>query len=134
MKLQNFRDVPSKVVDMQGAHDCQVRWLVSEADGAPNFAMRQFELAPGGHTPKHSHPYEHEIYVLEGRGIVLDGDERRPLVAGDVVFVEPDDVHQFLNTGTSTLKMLCLIPNSAKDLPVTLAPECGIEATTRSKA
>ena len=81
--------------------------------------MRQFELEPGGHTPKHFHPYEHEIYVLEGQGTVVDGDRQRPLVAGDVVFVQPNDVHQFRNTGQGLLKMICLIPNSAAGKPVT---------------
>ena len=132
MKLQHYSDVPSQAVEMEGASDVVVRWLVSEGDGAPNFAMRQFELAPGGHTPKHSHPYEHEIYVLEGEGVVLDGDQQRPLTPGDVVFVEPNDVHQFQNTGRSVLKMLCLIPNSAKNMPVTMAPECGVEPAKTS--
>ncbi|MEX0937088.1 MAG: cupin domain-containing protein [Pirellulales bacterium] len=125
MKVQNSQDVPSKPVEMEGASDCTVRWLLSESDGAPTFAMRQFELSPGGHTPRHSHPYEHEVYVLEGSGVVTEGDSEHPLKAGDVVLVSPDDVHQFRNTGPTPLKMLCLIPNSAANLPVTLAPECG---------
>ena len=28
---------------MQGASGCTVRWLVSDEDGAPNFAMREFK-------------------------------------------------------------------------------------------
>ena len=32
--------------------------------------MRQFELAPGGHTPRHTHAHEHEVFVLEGAGVV----------------------------------------------------------------
>ena len=64
---------------MPGAQGCSIRWLVGEAEGAPNFAMRQFEVAVGGHTPKHSHPYEHEVFVLEGRGVVLEGDIEHPL-------------------------------------------------------
>ncbi len=76
MKVQPHEDVPSAAVDMPGAHLCRVRWLIGQPDGAPNFAMRQFEVAPGGYTPKHSHPYEHEVFVLEGSGVVLEGDGR----------------------------------------------------------
>ena len=61
--------------------------------------MRQFEVAPGGYTPKHSHPYEHEVFVLEGNGVVLEGDREHTLKPGDVVFVVPGEVHQFRNTG-----------------------------------
>jgi quercetin dioxygenase-like cupin family protein len=134
MHVNHYERTPSKPVDMPGAHGCTVRWLVGEAQGAPNFAMRQFEVAPGGYTPHHSHPYEHEVFVLEGEGLILDGtgDQplERPLRAGDVVYVAPNDVHQFRNPGNAPLKFLCLVPNSAYGLPATMcAPECGVERT-----
>lgn len=113
MKVQDHRRVESAPVTMEGAVGCTVRWLVGQEDGAPNFAMRQFEVQPGGHTPRHSHPYEHEVFVLEGAGEVYEGDEAHPLKAGDVVYVAPDEVHQFRNTGPAPLKFLCLVPNSA---------------------
>jgi quercetin dioxygenase-like cupin family protein len=88
--------------------------------------MRHFEVAPGGHTPRHFHDYEHEVFVLEGSGVVVEGDREHRLQAGDVVFVKPNEVHQFLNPGPAPLKFLCLIPNSATGKSVTVAPECGI--------
>ena len=68
MKVMNTNNVESQKVDMEGAAGCTVRWLVGEKDGAPTFAMRQFEVEPGGYTPRHHHPYEHEVFVLEGEG------------------------------------------------------------------
>ena len=127
MKVNHYEQVPQQPVEMEGSHGCSVRWLLGERDGTPTFAMRQFEVAPGGYTPRHSHPYEHEVFVLEGEGLVLEGDEPHALSAGDVVFVKPDEVHQFRNTGPSPLKFLCLIPNSATGKQVTVAPECGRE-------
>ena len=127
MQIKPSEAVPQKQVDMEGAAGCQVRILVGDEQQAPNFVMRQFELDPGGHTPRHLHPYEHEIYMLEGNGVVVDGDVERPLAPGYVVYVAPDDVHQFRNTGDSPMKMLCLIPNSATGKNVTVVPECGLE-------
>jgi quercetin dioxygenase-like cupin family protein len=127
MKVQASKNVTQKPVDMEGSHGCQVRWLLSESDGTPNFAMREFEVAPGGYTPRHSHPYEHEVYVLAGEGVVFEGNSPHPLNAGDVILVTPDEVHQFKNTGDSPLKFLCLIPNDATKKTVTVAPECGRE-------
>jgi quercetin dioxygenase-like cupin family protein len=127
MLIKHAEEVPQAEVAMEGAVGCRVRWLVGEGDRAPNFAMREFELEPGGHTPHHFHPYEHEIYVLEGEGCIVDGEFERPLRAGDVVFVAPDDTHQFRNTGSTRFRMLCLIPNSAADKTVTVVPECGLE-------
>ena len=91
--------------------------------------MRQFEVAPGGHTPKHFHDYEHEVFVLEGEGVVMDGDQEQPLSSGDVIYVAPNDVHQFRNTGDRPMRFLCLIPNSATGNQLTVAPECGLEST-----
>lgn len=128
MKVNHYEDVASQPVEMEGASGCQVRWLVGEADGAPTFAMRQFEVAAGGHTPKHSHPYEHEVFVLEGSGLVLEGEVEHPLKTGDVIFVKPDEIHQFRNTGERPMKFLCMVPNSATGQNVTVVPECGLES------
>lgn len=128
MKVNHYEEVDVQAVDMEGASGCQVRWLIGDKDGAPNFAMRQFEVAPGGYTPRHRHPYEHEVFVLEGQGIVLEGDQKHWLRAGDVVYVKPDEVHQFRNVGNQPLKFLCLIPNSAASQTVTVVPECGVES------
>jgi quercetin dioxygenase-like cupin family protein len=131
MKIKKTEQVTQSPVTMEGAAGCRVRWLVGEQDQAPNFAMREFELDPGGHTPRHFHPYEHEIYVLEGEGAIIDGDVERPLRPGDVVYVAPDDVHQFRNTGGGLFRMLCLIPNSAASKTVTVVPECGLEPAAK---
>jgi quercetin dioxygenase-like cupin family protein len=126
MQLKKLQDVPASEVTMEGAAGCRVRWLVGEKDNAPTFAMREFEVSPGGHTPKHFHDYEHEVYVLAGEGTILDGEVERPLAAGDVLFVAPNDVHQFRNTGSEPMRFLCLIPNSATGQNVTVVPECGL--------
>ena len=65
--------------------------------------------------------------VLEGAGVVSDGDQEHPLQPGDVVLVTPGEVHQFKNTGQAPLKFLCLVPNDAASKKVTVAPECGVE-------
>ena len=44
MKVAHYEQVESQQVDMPGASGCRVRWLVGEKDGAPTFAMRQFDF------------------------------------------------------------------------------------------
>ena len=131
MKLRHYESVESKPVEMEGSSNCKVRWLVGENEGAPNFAMRQFEVGPGGYTPRHSHPYEHEVFVLEGRGEVFEGSIRHDLNTGDVVLINPDEVHQFRNPTDQPLKFLCLIPNSANGQQVTVVPECGVDPRSK---
>jgi len=76
--------------------------------------MRLFEMEPGGHSPLHEHPWEHEVFILEGEGVAFDGEKAKEFKAGDVVFVLPDERHQFKNNGKKTLKFLCLIPYAKK--------------------
>ena len=129
MKVVNYEEVNSSPVTMEGSRNCSVRWLIGETDGAPSFAMRQFEVAPGGYTPRHFHDYEHEVFVLEGNGVVVENQVEHALKPGVVILVKPNEVHQFRNTGSAPLKFLCLIPNSATGKKVSVAPECGIEAS-----
>ena len=127
MKINHHTDIDLKPVEMEGAANTKVRQLIGANVEAANFAMRMFEIDPGGHTPRHQHDYEHEIYVLEGEGVVFEGDEEHTLKPGDCVYVHPNDVHQFRNNGDQPMKMLCLIPNSATGKQIKVVPECGVE-------
>ena len=110
MKIFNYQMVKAKDAE-GGASKVTVRWLITKGMGANNFAMRLFEVAPGGFSPLHTHPWEHEVFILEGEGVVFDGEKATPFEADDVVFVPSDERHQFKNTGKESLKFLCLIPH-----------------------
>ena len=111
MIIKHFEEVEATVVDDPLALRVAKRLLLSEADGAANFRMRLFEVEPGGHTPFHRHPYEHEVFVVEGTGRYVDKDgHEHPIRSGHAVFVPPDEMHQFRNAGQTALRLLCLIP------------------------
>jgi quercetin dioxygenase-like cupin family protein len=110
MKITNVNDVPAERVEMEGVKDCSYRVALSARDGQLSMAMRFFEVAPGGHTPFHHHPYEHEIFVTEGSGTVWREGREVPLKAGDVLFIPADEKHQFKNAGNAPFKFMCLIP------------------------
>jgi quercetin dioxygenase-like cupin family protein len=110
MKVKHYSDVPAETVE-QGAEGVTIRWIIAEADGAPNFAMRHFEIAPGGHTPHHAHAWEHEVFILTGTGEVVGPDGPEPLTPGTVVLVPPAEEHHFANTGDAPLTLLCLVPH-----------------------
>ena len=86
------------------------RVVISAIDGAPNFCMRVFDVEPGSATPAHSHPWEHEVFVLSGWGIVATELGERRIEKDSVVFVTPDEPHCFVNTGSETLRFICVIP------------------------
>lgn len=110
MVVKNYTAVPAEEVTMPGAKDVTIRWLLGQGSAAPNFYMRLFEVQPGGHSPYHSHPGEHEVFILEGRGRINARGGSFPVAAGTFALVEPNEEHQFENTGDGALKFLCLVP------------------------
>ena len=94
---------------MEGAEGVTIRWLISKKDGAPNFQMRLFEVAPGGHTPLHIHEWEHEVYILEGEGVLTYEGKDNPFSAGHFVFVPAGkERKEVINKGFFPLCSLCL--------------------------
>jgi len=58
-------------------------------------------IAPGVTAPRHSHPGEEIIYVLEGLlEYQLDGQPPVTLKAGDVLFIPAGVVHSAKNVGS----------------------------------
>ena len=127
MKVIHYEQVPATPVEMDGAEGCQIRQLIGQPDHAPHFSMRHFEVAPGGHTPRHRHSHEHEVFVLEGNGTVSQADTQHQLRPGTVVFVPPNVEHQFRNTGNDPLKFLCVIPHPLGNMQGPPAAACGCE-------
>lgn len=113
MKIRHFRDVEAEHMDHGGARGVKGRVPIGSADGAPNFTMRVFTIAPGGNTPYHRHDYEHEIFILNGRGFLLFPEGRSAVRPGDTVLVESDDWHGFVADEEMGMEMICLVPNRA---------------------
>ena len=110
MKVVSFKDVTLEDVKVDGAKGTKIRWLISQKDSAPNFALRLFEVEVGGFTPYHSHNFEHEVYVLDGEGVFVTEEKDYPFKKDDVIYADPDLKHQFRNVGQTTLKFLCAVP------------------------
>ena len=110
MKVKPIVEHEQKAVQLEGAADVRMRMLIGPADGANTFHMRQFEVAPGGHTPHHAHDYEHEVLILSGTGTVKGAAGEQGCRAGDVVWMPANERHQFVNAGDTPLEFICLIP------------------------
>ena len=82
------------------------------------FQLRYFEVAPGGFSSREKHEHQHVVVVVRGRGSVSLGEREQPVSFGDVVYIAPWEVHQFLNPdGPEPLGFLCVV-SSERDRPV----------------
>jgi len=101
------------IMDEGGASGIRFYPMITEKDGAPNFAMRLFEFAPSGHTPRHTHAWEHEVVITAGSGFVLKEDRKIPIEKDDFILVPPGMLHQFI-AGDDGMDMVCVVPNEGQ--------------------
>jgi len=107
MKIHaDYRDLKT----LEEAPGVDVRVVIGPEENAPNFVMRVLEVGLGASTPFHSHPWEHEVYTISGRGAVRSESGETKIEAGTVVYVPPDEQHCFTNVGEEPLRFVCVIP------------------------
>lgn len=106
----------SKEIRARDLHDgktifhTEKRVLIGPEQGARNFVMRLFTVGAGGRSPYHTHDWEHEVFILSGKGTVKSDSGSTLVSAGDFVYVPPNEEHQFLNAGADPFEFLCLVP------------------------
>ena len=119
MRVQNYRQVEGN----EAAPGVVMRVVAGPAEDAPTFVMRVFEIQPGSATPHHSHPWEHEVFVISGNGTLKSADTERPLVEGDAVTVLPDELHSFANSGDDIFRLICVVPLVDGRMPSMIAAD-----------
>lgn len=109
-KVVHYTEVPAQTFG-DSAPGTSIRWLIDDDhDGAPVYALRMIEIEPGGNSPQHTHPYEHENFVVQGKGRLFIEGTWHDLKEGDAAFVPAGVLHQYVNAGDVTFKFLCGIP------------------------
>lgn len=99
MKHINYRDVEGHKIEEAGAHGVVLRTVIGDSDKAPNFHMRVISFEEGGTTPRHSHPWEHEVFILKGYGSVEVDGKAVQLEPGDAVLIPANSEHCFKSVG-----------------------------------
>jgi quercetin dioxygenase-like cupin family protein len=111
MKIRHYRDVPA-TDPMPGV---KKRVVIGPEEGAQNFIMRVFDVEPGLTSPDHTHPWEHEIFVLTGEGAVRDAKgTETPFREGYTLFLPADEKHCMINKGNDVLRFVCIIPTGVE--------------------
>jgi quercetin dioxygenase-like cupin family protein len=112
MKITDLGKIEKIRMTMEGAKDTYKQVPIAKSDGTPNVSLRVFTINPGGHTPYHSHAFEHLNYVISGNGsLVTDTGEERTVKEGDFALVLADEKHQYKNkSAEKPLVIICAVP------------------------
>ena len=111
MHLISLKKAKKIKLDMKDASGVYKQIPISKADGTPAYSFRVFTIEPGGHTPHHTHPFEHLNYIIEGRGVVLGQDGEHEIKEGDFAMILAGETHQYRNTSIDKpLVMICAVP------------------------
>ncbi len=96
--------------ELKTPHNKSIRWLLPKEIGVPNFEMRYFEVKKESVPSEEKHPWEHEVFILSGKGVVVGEQGATPIGKESVVFITPNEPHCFVNTANEPLRFICVIP------------------------
>ena len=115
MPVKKFSD--AEVIEVKAGTETTMQVLISPEEG-PNFAMRRFEIQPGGGMPMHTNEVEHEQLVLGGRARVGLGDEVYEVEKDDVLFIPAGQPHFYETVGDEPFEFLCSVPNKPDKIEI----------------
>ena len=124
MNVNDRKDSPitsypykGKPLEVKGV---SIRWLSQAGpEGAPEYGLRYFTIAPGSEIPIHNHLYVQTMYILDGRLSVASYDvetdqvvEEKVMGPTDFVFVPSMEPHSMKNlSDTESVHFTCCIAN-----------------------
>jgi len=109
MIVKKLHDVPfSDMADHKGV---KKQIVLGPADGSDEIILRYFSVAIGEKSPHHSHDFPHLVRIEAGSGELVDEKgAAKPLVKGDYVFINDNEVHHLKNTGNEPFDFICIVP------------------------
>ena len=87
--------------------------ILGPDDGVPTVVTLYHDHQPGESSAHHTHPWEHQAFIVEGSGVLWCDGSEYPIRKGDAVLVPPDTEHHFTNTGDVTLSRVTVNPLSS---------------------
>ena len=98
MEIMEYPKVEPARYNSAEINGIAARIVIGKEQGSVNFCMRVFEFAPDGFTRRHSHDWEHEMFIHQGRGEILNNGQWHPICAGNAVFIPENEELQIRNS------------------------------------
>lgn len=96
---------------------------------AGRFCVIDMHIPPGGGPPPHRHDFEETFIVLEGEMEATFRGQKSLVRTGDMINIPANAPHQFHNTSTEPVRMLCICSPAGQE---NLFLEVGVPVATRT--
>ena len=106
MKICSYSDI-EPIEEVKGVSR---RDILTADDGVTLTCMQVVEISPHTSTPSHYHPWEHEIFIVSGKGIAAGEQGSVTVGAGNIIFIPANEPHCFVNTESDTLRFVSIEP------------------------
>jgi len=105
-----------------------IKWMSCPAiKGAQRFSFGVVLLSPGKGHLAHNHPDSEEtLYVVSGEGDQMVAGKRWKITAGDIVYIPAGVMHETVNTGWESLKLIAVYSPPGPEEFLKTLPECKI--------
>jgi mannose-6-phosphate isomerase-like protein (cupin superfamily) len=103
--------------------------LLAAKDTAGRFCLIDMHIPPGGGPPPHRHDFEETFSVLEGELDVVFRGAKQVLRAGQTINVPANAPHQFHNSSSQAVRMLCICSPAGQE---EFFIEVGVPVATRA--
>lgn len=96
--------------------------LITPANsGSKALTMGQTTIHPGCRTTGHAHADREEVYfVIQGKGLMIVGEDRCEIGPGDAVYVPHGEFHATHNTGNTVLDYIWVTAAKIKEDAVSM--------------
>src|SRR5277367_671168 len=102
---------------------------VTGKDTGGRFCVVDMYIPPGGGPPPHRHDFEETFIVLEGEMEATFRGDKSIARAGDALHIPANAPHQFRNTSTRPVRMLCICSPAGQER---FFVEVGVPVATRT--
>ena len=93
------------------------------------FCVIDMHIPPGGGPPPHRHNFEESFVLLEGEMEATFRGEKVTVKAGETLHVPANAPHQFKNTSTQPVRLLCICSPAGQE---NFFAEIGVPVPTRT--
>ncbi len=104
--------------------------LLTGEDTADRFCLIDMHVPPGGGPPPHRHDFEETFSILEGELEAIFRGQKQVLRAGETIHIPANAPHQFHNSSTEPVRMLCICSPAGQEK---FFLEVGVPVATRTK-